>query len=146
MQKPSYFGTVAPGNAIDLAASKIGQGQVTMSPLGMAAVAASIGSGQTTIPWLVKDHEAKPKASLSEAEASQLQTLMKATVDSGTGRPLRGLMTGAKTGTAQWGQKGKLETHAWMIAYNDDYAVSAFVEVGDSGGTTAAPLIVKLLG
>ena len=142
----SYFGTVAPGNAIDLAASKIGQGQVTMSPLGMAAVAASIGSGQTTIPWLVKDHEAKPKASLSEAEASQLQTLMKATVDSGTGRPLRGLMTGAKTGTAQWGQKGKLETHAWMIAYNDDYAVSAFVEVGDSGGTTAAPLIVKLLG
>ena len=142
----SYFGTVAPGNAIDLAASKIGQGQVTMSPLGMAAVAASIGSGQTTIPWLVKDHEAKPKASLSESEATQLQTLMKATVDSGTGRPLRGLMTGAKTGTAQWGQKGKLETHAWMIAYNDDYAVSAFVEVGDSGGTTAAPLIVKLLG
>jgi cell division protein FtsI/penicillin-binding protein 2 len=142
----SYFGTVAPGNAIDLAASKIGQGQVTMSPLGMAAVAASVGSGQTTIPWLVKDHEAKPKASLSESEATQLQTLMKATVDSGTGRSLQGVMTGAKTGTAQWGKKGKLETHAWMIAYNDEYAVSAFVEVGDSGGTTAAPLIVKLLG
>jgi hypothetical protein len=33
-----------------------------------------------------------------------------------------------------------------MIAYNDVYAVSAFGEVGDSGGTTAAPLIVKLLG
>ncbi|HMS37909.1 MAG TPA: penicillin-binding transpeptidase domain-containing protein, partial [Arachnia sp.] len=142
----SYFGTVAPGNAIDLAASKIGQGQVTMSPLGMAAVAASVGSGQTTIPWLVKDHEAKPKASLSESEATQLQTLMKATVDSGTGRSLQGVMMGAKTGTAQWGKKGKLETHAWMIAYNDEYAVSAFVEVGDSGGTTAAPLIVKLLG
>lgn len=142
----SYFGTVEPGNAIDLAASKIGQGQVTMSPLGMAAVAASIGAGQTTIPWLVKGHEAKPKASLSESEATQLQTLMKATVNSGTGSPLKGLMTGAKTGTAQWGKKGKLETHAWMIAYNEDYAVSAFVEVGDSGGTTAAPLIIKLLG
>lgn len=56
---------------------------------------------------------------------------MKATVDSGTGRSLQGVMTGAKTGTAQWGKKGKLDTYAWTIAYNDEYAVSAFVEIGD---------------
>ena len=52
--------------------------------------------------------------------------------------------TGAKSGTAEWGKTGAQQTHAWMIAYNENYAVSAFVEVGDSGGTTAAPLIVQL--
>ena len=141
----SYFGTVQPGNAIDLAASKIGQGQVTMSPLGMAAVAASIGSGKTTIPWLVKDKQAASTAApLTAAEATALQSMMTATVDSGTGKSLKGIMTGAKTGPAEWGKAGAQQTHAWMIAYNSTYAVSAFVEVGDSGGTTAAPLIVSL--
>lgn len=140
-----YLGTVEPGNAIDLAASMIGQGQVTMSPLGMASVAASVAAGKTTIPWLVEGHQATPSATpLSETEAKQLQEMMTATVQSGTGKALQGVMTGAKTGTAQWGKAGELQTSAWMIAYNDTYAVSAFVEVGDSGGTTAAPLIVKL--
>lgn len=141
----SNFGTVEPGNDIDRAASMIGQGQVTMSPLGMAAVAASVASGRTTIAWLVEGHQATSTAApLTAAEAQQLQTMMKATVDSGTGSALRSVMTGAKSGTAQWGQTGALQTHAWMIAYNDTYAVSAFVEIGDSGGTTAAPLIVQL--
>lgn len=142
---PANFGTVAPSNSIDRAASMIGQGQVTMSPLGMATVAASVAAGRTVVPWLVKGEETSPTATpLSAAEAQQLQGLMKATVDSGTGRSLQGLMTGAKTGTAQWGQAGALQTSAWMIAYNSTHAVASFVEVGDSGGTTAAPLIVSL--
>ena len=141
----SYFGTVQPSNDIDRAASMIGQGQVTMSPLGMASVAASVAAGKTILPWLVEGHQATSTAApLTAAEAASLQTLMKATVDSGTGKALQGLMTGAKTGTAQWGQANALQTHAWMIAYNANYAVSAFVEIGDSGGTTAAPLIVSL--
>ncbi|NHB84884.1 hypothetical protein G7085_10445 [Tessaracoccus sp. HDW20] len=61
----SNFGTVAPGNAIDLAASRIGQGQVTMSPMGMAAVAASVASGKTVVPWLVQGHQATPTAAPS---------------------------------------------------------------------------------
>lgn len=141
----SNFGTVEPGNDIDRAASMIGQGQVTMSPLGMAAVAASIAAGKTVIPWLVEGVQAAPTAApLTPNEAAQLQTLMKATVDSGTASSLKGLMTGAKTGTAQWGPSNALQTSAWMIAYNDNYAVASFVEVGDSGGTTAAPLITQL--
>ena len=31
--------------------------------------------------------------------------------------------------------------HAWMIAWNDTYAVAAFVQDGDSGSGTAGPLI-----
>lgn len=82
---------------------------------------------------------------LRSSATEMLQTMMKATVDSGTGKSLKGVMTGAKTGTAQWGKAGALQTHAWMIAYNDKYAVASFVEVGDSGGSTAAPLILQLL-
>lgn len=141
----SNFGTVAPSNRIDRAASMIGQGQVTMSPMGMAAVAASVGAGRTVVPWLVEGHEASPTAApLTAAEAQNLQTMMEATVASGTARSLQGTMLGAKTGTAQFGPVGEQQTHAWMIAYNDTVAVSAFVEVGDSGGTTAAPLITAL--
>lgn len=141
----SNFGTVKPGNEIDTAASRIGQGQVTMSPMGMATVAASVAAGKTMVPWLVKGHQATSSAApLTAAEAQQLQALMTATVDSGTGRPLKSIMTGAKSGTAEWGKAGQQQNHAWMISYNDKYAVSAFVEVGDSGGTTAAPLIVSL--
>ncbi|MHA7861867.1 penicillin-binding transpeptidase domain-containing protein [Tessaracoccus sp. Y36] len=141
----SNFGTVAPSNRIDRAASMIGQGQITMSPLGMAAVAASVGAGRTVVPWLVKGHQASPTAApLAAAEAQSLQAMMKATVDTGTAQSLKGKMIGAKTGTAQWGPTGNQQTHAWMIAYNDKVAVSAFVEVGDSGGTTAAPLITAL--
>ena len=141
----SNFGTVAPANNIDRAASMIGQGQVTMSPLGMATVAASIAAGKTVIPWLVEGKQAVPTAApLTANEAAQLQTMMKATVDSGTGKSLQGVMIGAKTGTAQWGPADALQTHAWMIAYNENYAVSSFVEVGDSGGSTAAPLIIQL--
>ncbi len=143
----SYFGTVDPKNEIDRAASMIGQGQVTMSPLGMAAVAASVAKGQTVIPWLVKDHQATSTATpLTQGEAAQLQAMMKATVDHGTGKMLQGVALGAKSGTAEWGPAGKQQTHAWMIAYDEQYAVAAFVEVGDSGGTVAAPLIKQLLG
>lgn len=143
----SYFGTVETQNDIDLAASAIGQGQVTMSPLGMAAVAASVAKGETVIPWLVEGHQATSTATpLTTTEAGELQKMMAATVDRGTATMLQGVATGAKSGTAQFGQADALKTHAWMIAFNDQYAVAAFVEEGDSGGAVAAPLIKALLG
>lgn len=140
------FGTVDPRNSsIDRAASMIGQGQITMSPLAMATVAASVASGRTTIPWLVEGERAtSPAAPLTEQEAASLQQMMRAVVTEGSGRVLSGVMTGAKTGTAEFGQVGNYQTHAWMIAWNDEYAVSAFVEVGASGSGTAAPLIQAL--
>lgn len=142
----SNFGTVEPNNSpIDRAASMIGQGQVTMSPLGMAAVAASVASGRTTIPWLVEGTQAEPTAApLTEAEAVQLQQMMGAVVSEGSASVLSGLMTGAKTGTAQFGPVDAYQTHAWMISWNANYAVAAFVEVGESGSATAAPLIIDL--
>jgi len=139
----SNFGKVQSADApLDLSLSMIGQGGIEMSPLGMATVSASVASGETRIPWLVKGHEAKSTATpLSSDEASQLQTLMKAVVTEGSGNVLQGVMTGAKTGTAEFGNAAADTAHAWMIAWNDTYAVAAFVQDGDSGSGTAGPLI-----
>ena len=55
---------------------------------------------------------------------------------------------GAKTGTAEYGEPaddGSLPTHTWMIAIRGDLAVSVFVETGESGSTTAGPLLEQFL-
>ena len=45
----------------------------------------------------------------------------------------------AKTGTAEFGDKPPLPTHAWMVAGRGDLAVAVFVERGESGSQTAGP-------
>ncbi|GAB3811061.1 penicillin-binding transpeptidase domain-containing protein [Tessaracoccus terricola] len=142
----SNFGTVQPNNsAIDRAASMIGQGQITMSPLGMASVAASVASGKTTIPWVVAGTQAESTATpLTAEETAALQEMMTAVVTDGPGRSLAPIMTGAKTGTAEWGPVGEYKHHGWMISWNQNYAIAAFVEDGVSGSTSAAPLITAL--
>lgn len=147
----SNFGQVNPNasDPIDRAISMIGQGSIEMSPLGMAAVAASVGSGKTTIPWLVKDHQATSTATaLTSDEATHLQTMMRSVVDYGSGKGLQGVMTGAKSGTAEFGvdAANTTDAHAWMIAWNDKYAVAVFLQQGSSGSTSAAPLITALFG
>lgn len=142
----SFFGTVEPKNDIDRAASMIGQGQVTMSPLAMATLTASVAKGETVIPWLVQGKQAKSTAApLTEQEATELRKMMAAVVDHGTAQLLKGIALGAKSGTAQFGAQGQQRNHAWMIAYNETYAVAAFVEEGYSGGTDAGPLLRDLL-
>ena len=53
---PVFFGSVPRARrASEHAASMIGQGKVLASPVAMAAVAASVASGQTVVPRLVPD-------------------------------------------------------------------------------------------
>jgi cell division protein FtsI/penicillin-binding protein 2 len=70
---------------------------------------------------------------------------MKAVVTLGSGQVLKGLVTGAKSGTAEFTQDGQTLTHAWFIAYNDQYAIAAYVDDGVGGTVTAAPLIKAFL-
>lgn len=143
---PAFYGSI-PGFATpgERATAMIGQGKVEASPLAMAGLAASVARGKTTVAWLVDGH--RPAATgqpLTESEAAALRTLMGAVVTQGSGQTLEGLMSGAKTGTAEYGVEPK--THAWMIAYNDRYSVAAFVKDGQSGSGSAAPLIKAFFG
>lgn len=144
---PSFYGSIpVDDNAIAKSASFIGQGQVSASPMSMAAVVASVASGKTVIPWVIKGVTPEPTAPpLTADEAAALRTLMAGVVDEGTGSALRGVVDGAKTGTAQFGSAPPYKHHAWIVAWRGDLAIAAFVYEGVSGSASAAPLVKELL-
>ncbi|PIE99779.1 MAG: hypothetical protein CR979_02490, partial [Propionibacterium sp.] len=112
-------------NQIAKTAALIGQGQVVASPLAMATVIASAASGKTQVPWLIRGQQPTPSAKpLSTNEAQTLQLLLTKVVSEGTANVLDGVVTGAKTGTAQFGTEQPYQYHAWMLAYHEDIAVA----------------------
>jgi cell division protein FtsI/penicillin-binding protein 2 len=153
---PAYFGSVPAtaaeaGSETGRAASLIGQGTVLASPMAMAAVAASVARGATVVPRLLPAQPAddqRPGTPLTGPEAAQLRSLMRGVVTRGSGSFLAsvpGPPVLAKTGTAEFGTRAPLQTHAWMIAARGDLAVAVFVDVGDSGSGTAGPLLERFL-
>jgi cell division protein FtsI/penicillin-binding protein 2 len=149
---PSFFGEVGkPESETQAAASMIGQGTVLASPMAMATVVASVLKGSAVIPRLLPDVAVKktqPAKPLTAKEAGELRTMMRAVVERGSGAALQGLPGGpviAKTGTAEFGDKPPLPTHAWMVAGRDDLAVAVFVERGESGSQTAGPVLEQFL-
>ncbi|MGC0420491.1 penicillin-binding transpeptidase domain-containing protein [Embleya sp. AB8] len=134
----------------DKAASMIGQGRVLASPLVMASVAATIASGKFNQPVLAPDDVPGrvPSHDLDPAIAGQLKTLMQGVVANGSGKILQGIpgTVGAKTGTAEFDEKGETLTHGWMIAFKDDIAVAVLVEKGKSGGSAAGPVVKAFFG
>lgn len=144
---PSFFGSVPdPKNVVGLAEASFGQGTVEGSPMSMAAVAASVAAGRTLVPYLIDANKPTQQGKpLTPAEAASLRTMMQEVVRAGSGRTLRGLATGAKTGTAEYGGEVPPKTHAWMIAYNQKYSIAVMVTDGASGSGTAGPLIKQFL-
>ena len=148
---PAYFGSVEPpASETEAAADMIGQGKILASPMVMATVIASIQSGSTVLPRMVKDWEVEQAdvPELAGAEATQLHTMLRGVVTSGSGSLLAdvpGAPVIAKTGTAEFERGGRLLTHAWMIAGQGDLAVAVFVEEGSSGSGTAGPILESFL-
>ena len=151
---PAYFGQVPPPEGeTEAAADLIGQGKVLASPLAMASVAASVVAGRAVLPVLLPSlstAQTEPTAPQTGPEAASLKALMRAVVTDGSGSFLVDLPgeVGAKTGTAEYGSpdaSGALPTHTWMIATQGDLAVAVFVETGQSGSTTAGPILERFL-
>ena len=51
----------------------------------------------------------------------------------------------AKTGTAQYETDGQTLQHTWMIAIQGDLALAVLVTDGESGASTAGPLVRAFL-
>lgn len=144
-------GNIAPpASPVDVAADAIGQGGVTVSPLAMAVVAATVDSGALREPRLVSgapDDSVAP-APLDPTIDGTLKTLMAQVVTSPAGTAAAaGLPPGTygKTGTAEFGPGPNPSEHAWFIGFRGDLAFAVFVYGGGVGGTVAAPLAAKLL-
>jgi hypothetical protein len=134
-----------PKDGAELAASAIGQGRVQASPLQMAGVAAAIASGTWRQPHVLPCPDCR---STALPEAAKIRPMMRAVVTSGTGTAAAGVPGGAvygKTGTAEFGPAEALRNHAWFVGWQGRTAFAVFVEVGSSGGETAAPVAARFL-
>ena len=154
----------------DTANISIGQGPITVTPIQMAMMTATVANGGTLYyPRLVKRIESPdpneaahakrlPKARVrSRLHARQdnlriLRDAMYADVadDDGTGRRARieGYDVCGKTGTAEVKTPGDPHKITWFTSFapyeSPRYAVVVMVERGISGGTTCAPVAKKI--
>ncbi|MFL5879971.1 MAG: penicillin-binding transpeptidase domain-containing protein [Actinomycetota bacterium] len=153
-----------PSDRADLAAESFGQGRVTVSPLQMALVAATVANGRWPHPTLVAGdpdgsgsndtrsndsgggEPARSPDPLDAKVAGTLRTLMRQVVTQGTAAQA-GLPAGVagKTGTAEFGTGDPLPTHAWFIGFRSDLAFAVIVEGGGVGGRVAAPAAARFL-
>jgi cell division protein FtsI/penicillin-binding protein 2 len=145
----SYFaGTIGqPSGEADLAADTIGEGDVEMSPLGMALAAAMVDSGRWHPPSLVPGEQDPGNASehaMSPQVVSDLRDLMHRTVTSGAGRA-------ANVGGDVFGQLGNASYGvdnlriSWFVGYQGSGIAFAVVELSKSAAKSAAPLAGSFL-
>ena len=160
-----------PGETLSVS---IGQGYVTVTPIQMAQVIATIGNnGVAHQPRLIRriryrdtgELAAWPSAiatplGLSQPYVEHIQRSLQAVVSEGTARKAHSpLVTIAgKTGTSQVVARRpnteeetpkKFRDHAWFVAYapfdNPQIAVAVLAEHSGHGGSAAAPLARELI-
>lgn len=144
----SYAGSVPPAaSVVEQAADAIGQGRVSVSPLGMALVAATARAGVFRPPTLLAGQHPPAGAPFDPVAARDLRAMMRETVTAGTAEvlDLPGVPVAAKTGTAEYGTTSPPRTHAWIIGYRGDLAFAVLVEGGSAGGAVAGPVARRFL-
>jgi cell division protein FtsI/penicillin-binding protein 2 len=144
---PAFSGSPpASGTVAGLAAETIGQGDVQVSPLGMAMVAGHVDAGAWHAPSLTSaaaQTQVDPKPVFSASTIQALRTLMRAAVKSGaaskadlTGPPVYGQVGVARAGKKIWA--------SWFVGYRGDVAF-AVLQLSRSPLTSAVPAGAQFL-
>lgn len=161
---PVRPGTIASAGAMiptELASSAIGQGEVLVSPLHMALVAAAVANkGEIMSPYLVESVKDSMGEVLQQgsgrhwlyATSPDIAGIIKdGMVDAvkfgtATAAAVSGVQVAGKTGSAQ---NPHGQTHAWFIGFapadQPRLAVAVIMENAGSGGGVAAPAAGRLL-
>jgi len=141
-------------DAIAVGSSAIGQDKDLATPLGMAAVGATIANhGVHVKPHLLKAAKVHRKRAVSPTVAGQVRDMMLAVVSGGTGTAgaLPGVQVAGKTGTAELrpNSTNPSDADAWFVAFapagNPKVAVAVMMVGAGFGGTAAAPVARKVL-
>ncbi|WP_431966505.1 penicillin-binding transpeptidase domain-containing protein [Actinacidiphila sp. bgisy160] len=148
---PAWDGRVPGGPGDEMTEEMIGQGQIQMSPLNMASVAATVQNGAFRQPRLVaadliEGSLAKAGSGLPSGVRTDLKSMMRLTASSGTAAgAMRGVYgdVGAKTGSAEVG--GQDQPNGWFVAYRGDVAAAGMVLEGGHGGDSAGPIVASVL-
>lgn len=134
----------------------IGQGDLLVTPIQVAAFTAAIANGGFKItPHLLGDASSTimfPVSSTRIAPAPTIATVqagMRDTVAYGSGSALKNVpfSVAGKTGTAQW--RSDRKNHAWFTGFapfeRPEIVVTVLLEEGDEGSRTAVPVAKRIL-
>jgi peptidoglycan glycosyltransferase len=146
-----------------LANSGFGQGELLLTPLHLALIAATVANdGVMPRPHLLAEVRAldgtvlrryQPESlstPITPQTAHQVRDIMVVAVADGYARPaaIQGVAVAGKTGTAQLGGEQQAP-HAWFIGFapadNPRIAIAVLVEHGGEGSQVAAPLARQVL-
>jgi cell division protein FtsI/penicillin-binding protein 2 len=135
---PAFSGSVPSAAGVaDLAEETIGQGNVQMSPLAMAMVAAAVDSGSWHIPLFIEGSPDPSGIALNVSDVSELRGLMRAAVRSGAAR------AASVPGTPVYGQVGLVQTGStwtsWFVGFRGNIAFTV-IESGKTSHLSAAVL------
>ncbi len=154
-------------NEFDTALLSIGQGMIVVTPLQAALYAAAIANGGTLWrPYILREakdsagnviYQEKPvengRLAVSQENLDIVRRGMRLSVSSPKGSSkaasISKIALSGKTGTAEMGPKNDRYTNTWFIGYGQDstgrlLSVSVFVEHGESGGRTCAPIAARI--
>jgi cell division protein FtsI/penicillin-binding protein 2 len=140
LQVPAFSGSVpsSPGGA-DLAAQIIGQGNVRVSLLSMAMLAAAVDAGSWHVPQVIpaSPDPVNTGTKLDPNMMLALQGLMRGAVRSGAAQ------AASLPGAQVYGQVGMVHTGSgwmsWFVGYRGDIAIAA-IESGKTPKLSAAAL------
>ena len=148
-----------PSTQVDPGRLAFGQERMLTTPLQMAMVAGAVANhGVVMKPYVVgrvtgpgggvikRTHPEKYKRAMRTSTANEITRMMEAVVTGGTGTAAQipGIQVAGKTGTAETGGAGTLNT-TWFIAFAPAnaprIAIAAVLQnQTGAGGTTAAPI------
>ncbi|MBS2964905.1 hypothetical protein KGA66_17740 [Actinocrinis puniceicyclus] len=139
-----YFSMPGSESGAELAQENFGQGKIVASPLAMASVAATVGTGSFHQPYLVSGVTKVTANALPSGIDANLKTLMHAVVLNGTAAGVFSGITGplyAKTGTAETDANKDGKPNAWLVVYDPylDIAIGTVVQDSGYGSVYAGP-------
>ncbi len=148
LELPTEAGAL-PFSEERLALTTLGQGQVLVSPLHMALIAATIANdGYLPTPTL-QSQTGSAQPVIRPETARLVRQAMTLAVTEGPAKraALPGVTVAGKVGTVEMG--GESAAHAWFVGFAPAkaprFAIAVIVEHGGSGGQTAAPIAAQLL-
>jgi cell division protein FtsI/penicillin-binding protein 2 len=135
---PAFSGSVpSAGSDADLAAETIGQGNVQMSPLSMAMVAAAVDSGSWHTPEVLASSADPVRSALNPGDMNALRSLMRSAVRSGAAQAAN------VPGAPVYGQVGLVHTASgwmsWFVGFRGNIAFTV-IESGRTSQLSAAAL------
>jgi cell division protein FtsI/penicillin-binding protein 2 len=147
---PGFSGWVGTSSGVaQLAAATIGQGNVKVSPLTMADVAAQVATGTWHQPSLVTrppDPRVSRQSPFTGTTLASLRAMMREAVRSGAARAanVSGQPVYGQVGTTLLASGKRQKWASWFVGYRGDMAF-AVVEFSGSSRVSATPLAAGFL-